>query len=115
MSSLPMLLPLPPLISKMDIRHLLREDYKEKNNLSSSEKAIIRDVSRKIRDDNIANKFYEIYRRRRSGQEEQNEQSKQNIKGVKENKEKRRNIKIKAVGILCAGTIVYVGAVLITR
>lgn len=112
MSSLPMLLPLPPLISKMDIRHLLREDYKENNNLSSSEKAIIRDVSRKIRDDNIANKFYEIYRRRRSGQEEQSEQ---NIKGVKENKEKRRNIKIKAVGILCAGTIVYVGAVLITR
>ena len=112
MSSLPMLLPLPPLISKMDIRHLLREDYKENNNLSSSEKAIIRDVSRKIRDDNIANKFYEIYRRRQSGQEEQSEQ---NIKGVKENKEKRRNIKIKAVGILCAGTIVYVGAVLITR
>ena len=96
----------------MDIRHLLREDYKENNNLSSSEKAIIRDVSRKIRDDNIANKFYEIYRRRQSGQEEQSEQ---NIKGVKENKEKRRNIKIKAVGILCAGTIVYVGAVLITR
>lgn len=109
---MPMLLPLPPLISKMDIRHLLREDYKENNNLSSSEKAIIRDVSRKIRDDNIANKFYEIYRRRQSGQEEQSEQ---NIKGVKENKEKRRNIKIKAVGILCAGTIVYVGAVLITR
>lgn len=102
---MPPLSPLPPLISNMDIRHLLREDYNELDNLSSNEKAIIRDVNRKIRNDNIANKFYEIYRRRQE----------QNIKGIKENKEKRRNIKIKAVGILCAGTIFYVGTVLITR
>lgn len=103
---------LPPIISNMDIRHLFKEEYEETNKLTSNEKAIIRDVNRKIRDDDIANKFYEIYRIQRS---EQEEQSQQNIKGVKENKEKRRNIKIKAVGILCVGTIVYVGAVLITR
>ena len=104
--------PLPPLISNMDIRHLLREDYKEINNLSSNEKAVIREVSRKIRDDNIANKFYEIYRKR---EEQRSEQSKQKIKGNNENKEKRRNIKIKAVGIMCAGTLAYATATLITR
>ena len=105
---MPPLPPLPPIISNMDIKHL----FKEKNNLSSNEKAIIRNVNRKIRDDDIANNFYEIYRSQRSEQEQRSEQT---IKCVKENKEKRRNIKIKAVGILCAGTIVYVGAVLITR
>jgi hypothetical protein len=71
------------------------------NELSIYEKAVIRDVYKKIRDDDIANKQYEIYM-------QQDKQSNRN-------KEKRRNIKIKAVGILCAGTIVYVGAVLITR
>ena len=106
--------PLPPLISKMDIRHLLKEDYKDTTNiLTSSEKAIIRDVSRKIRDDDIANKFYELYRsreeKRRDWRDQRDQQERQN------SKEKRRNIKIKAVGILCAGTIVYVGATLITR
>jgi uncharacterized protein YhaN len=97
----------------MDIRHLLRDDYKDTmNNLTSSEKAIIRDVSRKIRDDDIANKFYELYRSR---EEERRYQQEQQAKQSNRNKEKRRNIKIKAVGILCVGTIVYVGAVLITR
>jgi len=103
--------PLPPLISKMDIRHLLREDYKDTmNNLTSSEKAIIRDISRKIRDDDIANKFYELYRSR-----EEERRYQQGEQGVKENKEKRRNIKIKAVCILCAGSLAYATATLITR
>jgi hypothetical protein len=94
----------------MDIRHLLKEDYNDTMNiLTSSEKAIIRDVSRKIRDDDIANKFYEIYRSREEERKEQREQQEQNIK------EKRRSIKIKAVGILCVGTIVYSCAMLITR
>jgi hypothetical protein len=95
----------------MDIRHLLKEDYNDTMNiLTSSEKAIIRDVSRKIRDDDIANKFYEIYRSREEERREQREQqSEQNIK------DKRRSIKIKAVGILCVGTIVYSCAMLITR
>jgi hypothetical protein len=95
----------------MDIRHLLREDYKDTMNiLTSNEKAIIRDISRKIRDDDIANKFYELYRSREEERREQRgEQSDKN------SKEKRRSIKIKAVCILCAGTIVYVGATLITR
>jgi hypothetical protein len=88
----------------------LKEDYKDTMNiLTSSEKAIIRDVSRKIRDDDIANKFYELYRSREEERREQRE------KQSNQNKEKRRNIKIKAVGILCVSTIVYVGAVLITR
>ena len=105
------------MISKMDIRHLLlplpllRDDYKDTMNiLSSSEKAIIRDVSRKIRDDNIANKFYELYRSREEKRRDQRERREQ-----QDSKDKRRNIKIKAVGILCVGTIVYVGATLITR
>jgi len=107
-------LSLPPLISNMDIRHLLKEDYNDTMNiLTSSEKAIIRDVSRKIRDDDIANKFYEIYRsreeERREQREQREQQSEQNIK------DKRRSIKIKAVGILCVGTIVYSCAMLITR
>jgi len=95
----------------MDIRHLLKEDYNDTMNiLTSSEKAIIRDVSRKIRDDDIANKFYEIYRSREEERREQREQqSEQNIK------DKWRSIKIKAVGILCVGTIVYSCAMLITR
>lgn len=89
----------------------LREDYKDTTNiLTSSEKAIIRDVSRKIRDDDIANKFYEIYRSR-----EEKRRDRQDQQDQQDSKEKRRNIKIKAVGILCAGTIVYVGATLITR
>jgi hypothetical protein len=101
----------------MDIRHLLRDDYKDTmNNLTSSEKAIIRDVSRKIRDDDIANKFYELYRSREEERRyQQAKQAMQQAKQSDQNKEKRRNIKIKAVGILCVGTIVYVGAVLITR
>jgi hypothetical protein len=74
------------------------------NELSIYEKAVIRDVYKKIRDDDIANKQYEIYRH----QEQQAKQSDQN-------KEKRRNIKIKAVGILCVGTLAYATAVLITR
>jgi hypothetical protein len=74
------------------------------NELSIYEKAVIRDVYKKIRDDDIANKQYEIYRQ----QEQQAKQSDQN-------KEKRRNIKIKAVGILCVGTLAYATAVLITR
>lgn len=106
--------PLPPLISKMDIRHLLREDYKDTTNiLTSNEKAIIRDVSRKIRDDDIANKFYELYRSRE--EERRYQQERQEQQSDKNSKEKRRNIKIKAVGILCVVTIVYVGATLITR
>lgn len=110
LSSLLSPLSLPPLISNMDIRHLLKEDYNDTMNiLTSSEKAIIRDVSRKIRDDDIANKFYEIYRSREEERKEQQEQQEQNIK------EKRRSIKIKAVGILCVGTIVYSCAMLITR
>ncbi len=111
LSSLLSPLSLPPLISNMDIRHLLKEDYNDTMNiLTSSEKAIIRDVSRKIRDDDIANKFYEIYRSREEERREQREQqSEQNIK------DKRRSIKIKAVGILCVGTIVYSCAMLITR
>jgi isopropylmalate/homocitrate/citramalate synthase len=100
----------------MDIRHLLlplKEDYKDTmNNLTSSEKAIIRDVSRKIRDDDIANKFYEIYRSR---EEERREQRDQQEQQSNQNKEKRRSIKIKAVGILCAGSLAYATAVLITR
>jgi len=86
------------------------------NILTSSEKAIIRDVSRKIRDDDIANKFYELYRSReeerryrQEQQEQRGEQSNQN------SKEKRRSIKIKAVGILCAGSLAYATATLITR
>jgi hypothetical protein len=95
----------------MDIRHLLRDDYKDTmNNLTSSEKAIIRDVSRKIRDDDIANKFYELYRSR-----EEERRYRQGEQGIKENKEKRRSIKIKAVGILCAGSLAYATATLITR
>ncbi len=110
LSSLLSPLSLPPLISNMDIRHLLKEDYNDTMNiLTSSEKAIIRDVRRKIRDDDIANKFYEIYRSREEERKEQQEQQEQNIK------EKRRSIKIKAVGILCVGTIVYSCAMLITR
>lgn len=111
LSSLLSPLSLPPLISNMDIRHLLKEDYNDTMNiLTSSEKAIIRDISRKIRDDDIANKFYEIYRSREEERREQREQqSEQNIK------DKRRSIKIKAVGILCVGTIVYSCAMLITR
>jgi hypothetical protein len=98
----------------MDIRHLLREDYKDTTNiLTSNEKAIIRDVSRKIRDDDIANKFYELYRSRE--EERRYQQERQEQQSDKNSKEKRRNIKIKAVGILCVVTIVYVGATLITR
>jgi isopropylmalate/homocitrate/citramalate synthase len=98
----------------MDIRHLLlplKEDYKDTmNNLTSSEKAIIRDVRRKIRDDDIANKFYELYRSREEERRyQQDKQSNQN------SKEKRRNIKIKAVGILCVGSLAYATATLITR
>jgi hypothetical protein len=97
----------------MDIRHLLlplKEDYKDTmNNLTSSEKAIIRDVRRKIRDDDIANKFYEIYRSREEERREQRD------KQSNQNKEKRRNIKIKAVGILCVGSLAYATATLITR
>jgi hypothetical protein len=97
----------------MDIRHLLKEDYNDTMNiLTSSEKAIIRDVSRKIRDDDIANKFYEIYRSREEERKEQREQREQREQNIKE---KRRSIKIKAVGILCVGTIVYSCAMLITR
>jgi hypothetical protein len=103
----------------MDIRHLLlplKEDYKDTmNNLTSSEKAIIRDVSRKIRDDDIANKFYELYRSREEERREQQEQRDQRDKQSNQNKEKRRSIKIKAVGILCAGSLAYATAVLITR
>jgi len=88
----------------------LKEDYKDTmNNLTSSEKAIIRDISRKIRDDDIANKFYEIYRSRE--EERRYQQDKQS----NQNKEKRRNIKIKAVGILCVGSLAYATATLITR
>ena len=86
------------------------------NNLTSSENAIIRDVSRKIRDDDIDNKFYELYRSREEERRyQQAKQEKQEQQSDQNSKEKRRNIKIKAVGILCVGTIVYVGAVLITR
>jgi hypothetical protein len=106
----------------MDIRHLLlplKEDYKDTmNNLTSSEKAIIRDVRRKIRDDDIANKFYELYRSReeeRREQREQREQRDQQEQQSNHNKEKRRSIKIKAVGILCVGSLAYATAVLITR
>jgi hypothetical protein len=81
------------------------------NELSIYEKAVIRDVYKKIRDDDIANKQFEIYRQQQAKQAKQEQQDKQSNR----NKEKRRNIKIKAVGILCVGTIVYVGAVLITR
>jgi hypothetical protein len=101
----------------MDIRHLLlplKEDYKDTmNNLTSSEKAIIRDVSRKIRDDDIANKFYELYRSREEERREQREQ--RGEQSDKNSKEKRRIIKIKAVCILCAGSLAYATATLITR
>jgi len=101
----------------MDIRHLLKEDYTDTMNiLTSSEKAIIRDISRKIRDDDIANKFYELYRsreeERRYLQEKREQRNKQNDKN---NKEKRQSIKIKAVCILCAGSLAYATATLITR
>jgi hypothetical protein len=72
------------------------------NELSIYEKAVIRDVYKKIRDDDIANKQYEIYR-------QQSEQDDKN------SKEKRRSIKIKAVGILCVGSLAYATATLITR
>jgi amino acid permease len=89
----------------------------EYNELSIYEKAVIRDVYKKIRDDDIANKQFEIYRQQKEQQAKQAKQAKQEqqAKQSNQNKEKRRNIKIKAVGILCVGTIVYVGAVLITR
>ena len=79
------------------------------NELSIYEKAVIRDVYKKIRDDDIANKQFEIYRQQDKQQQEQ--QAKQSNR----NKEKRRNIKIKAVGILCVGSLVYATATLITR
>jgi CRISPR/Cas system CMR subunit Cmr6 (Cas7 group RAMP superfamily) len=75
------------------------------NELSIYEKAVIRDVYKKIRDDDIANKQYEIYRQ----QDQRNKQSDKN------SKEKRRSIKIKAVGILCVGSLAYATATLITR
>ena len=108
--------PLPPLISKMDIRHLLREDYKDTMNiLTSNEKAIIRDISRKIRDDDIANKFYELYRSREEERRYLQEKREQQSEQSNQNKEKRRSIKIKAVGIRCAGSLAYATATLITR
>jgi hypothetical protein len=85
------------------------------NILTSSEKAIIRDVSRKIRDDDIANKFYELYRSREEERRYRREQQEQQDKQSNQNKEKRRSIKIKAVGILCVGSLAYATATLITR
>jgi hypothetical protein len=73
--------------------------------LSIYEKAVIKDVYKKIRDDDIANKQFEIYRQQKEQQDKQSNR----------NKEKRRNIKIKAVGILCVGSLAYATAVLITR
>jgi hypothetical protein len=100
----------------MDIRHLLKEDYTDTMNiLTSSEKAIIRDISRKIRDDDIANKFYELYRSREEERRYQQGEQEQQDKQSNQNKEKRRNIKIKAVCILCAGSLAYATATLITR
>jgi hypothetical protein len=105
-----------PLSPLSPLSLLLKEDYKDTMNiLTSSEKAIIRDISRKIRDDDIANKFYEIYRSREEERREQQEQQEQQDKQSNQNKEKRRNIKIKAVGILCVGSLAYATAVLITR
>ena len=88
-------------ISNINIRHLCNE-Y---NELSIYEKAVIKDVYKKIRDDDIANKQFEIYRQQKEQQDKQSNR----------NKEKRRNIKIKAVGILCVGSLAYATAVLITR
>ena len=93
----------------------------EYNELSIYEKAVIRDVYKKIRDDDIANKQFEIYRqqqdKQQAKQEQQDKQAKQEqqAKQSNRNKEKRQNIKIKAVGILCVGSLAYATAVLITR
>jgi hypothetical protein len=105
----------------MDIPQLYNQIEKEKyekamNNLPIYERAVIKNVIHKIREDEwLGNFCNEIEIERKKREEARILIKEQEAKIKKERKAQRRNTKMKAVGVLCAGTVVYVGATLIMR
>ena len=105
----------------MDIPQLQNQIEKEKyenamNNLPIYERAVIKNVIHKIREDEwLSNFCYEREIERRKREEVRILIEEQEAKIKKERKAQRRNTKMKAVGVLCAGTVVFVGATLIMR
>jgi preprotein translocase subunit Sss1 len=94
-------------------KHILKEEYDEAmNKLSIYERAVIKNVRQKIWEDEFwGNVFNEKEKERQKREEERRLKEEYEAK----RKEQRKSTKIKAVGILCVGTIVYSCAMLITR
>jgi hypothetical protein len=94
-------------------KHILKEEYDEAmNKLSIYERAVIKNVRQKIWEDEFwGNVFNEKEKERQKKEEERRLKEEYEAK----RKEQRKSTKIKAVGILCVGTIVYSCAMLITR
>jgi preprotein translocase subunit Sss1 len=94
-------------------KHILKEEYDEAmNKLSIYERAAIKNVRQKIWEDEFwGNVFNEKEKERQKREEERRLKEEYEAK----RKEQRKSTKIKAVGILCVGTIVYSCAMLITR
>lgn len=98
-------------------KHILKEEYDEAmNKLSIYERVVIKNVSQKIWEDEFwGNFFNEREKERQKREEEKILKIEQEAKRKKEEKEQRKSTKIKAIGILCVGTIVYSCVMLITR
>jgi preprotein translocase subunit Sss1 len=101
-------------------KHILKEEYDEAmNKLSIYERAVIKNVRQKIWEDEFwGNVFNEKEKDRQKREEERRlREEERRLKEEYEakRKEQRKSTKIKAVGILCVGTIVYSCAMLITR
>jgi vacuolar-type H+-ATPase subunit I/STV1 len=94
-------------------KHILKEEYDEAmNKLSIYERAVIKNVRQKIWEDEFwGNVFNEKEKERQKREEERRLKEEHEAK----RKEQRKSTKIKAVGIICVGTIVYSCAMLITR
>jgi len=98
-------------------KHILKEEYDEAmNNLSIYERTVIKNVRQKIWEDEFwGNVFNEKEKERQKREEERILKEEQKAKRKREKKEQRKSIKIKAVGTMCVGAIVYSCAMLITR
>ena len=101
---------MPPIISKMDIRHLLFEEYEDAmNKLTIYERALIKNVVKKIEDANLADNLAEFGLRTRADQEEAIRRLVEIRRNAETIKRNSRYINI----CICAGIFTYICAVII--
>lgn len=116
---------MPRVISDMNISHILsweqeqlqrliyKEEYEDAmNKLPIYEREVIKNVIEKIRYDELWGDCFNEKEKERQKREERILKMEQE---EERKKKQRKSTKIKAVGILCVGTIVYSCAMLITR